>query len=311
MSRPFVRINPKFLNPLLSLAATKFFLCSAICYYPDGVSVAPQDVPCNGGSSNSVCCGPGYACLSNKICKRNNETLDNLSSQTYVRGSCTDKKWLSAGCPSFCLANRDGGEGMKKCENSNSDSYCCLQGSRCTSKCNKGPVIIRFPGEPSTMTTIDVTVTSEPVLSTGQSNTTGTNLGLQTTTGSSSSSQASSSSKVLSSDVAVKHSQSLPNSSKAGLGVGLVLGSIAVALGMWVVWKRIRRPKPARVPPHNDDSNQDKDKDAKNLAETGTSVYQIEPLVRHELEWDNNARELPVETNSRHEADTISPSSDI
>ena len=140
--------------------------CEAICYYPDGVHVAPQDVPCNGGSSNSVCCGPGYACLSNRICMRTNKTLDDVSSQKFVRGSCTDRKWLSAACPSFCTGNQEGGEGMEKCEGSDEDSYCCLEGALCTDKCDEGPVIIRFQGEPSVVTTVGVTATEIRVLST-------------------------------------------------------------------------------------------------------------------------------------------------
>lgn len=77
--------------------------CAGICYYPDQETIAPQDVPCRGGSGDSPCCGPGYACVSNGLCMRNNDTLDVNSADEYVRGSCTDKNWRSAACPSFCI----------------------------------------------------------------------------------------------------------------------------------------------------------------------------------------------------------------
>ena len=63
--------------------------CAGICYYPDQETIAPQDVPCRGGS--------------NGLCMRNNDTLDVNSADEYVRGSCTDKNWRSAACPSFCI----------------------------------------------------------------------------------------------------------------------------------------------------------------------------------------------------------------
>ena len=87
------------------------FVVSAvsICYYPDG-STAPQDTPCKNDGGNSTCCGQGYACLSNSICMSvPGLTNDPNSQSTYVRGSCTDKSWLSPSCPLFCLNPKFGG----------------------------------------------------------------------------------------------------------------------------------------------------------------------------------------------------------
>jgi hypothetical protein len=58
----------------------------AACYYPNG-RLAPNDVPCQDDTAHTTCCGLGYACLSNGICKVTSESLGKL------RGSCTDQSW--------------------------------------------------------------------------------------------------------------------------------------------------------------------------------------------------------------------------
>ena len=99
--RAIIPQNPLFL--LLFLSFLCLPLCEAICYYPDGETIAPQDVPCQNGPGDSVCCGPGYACLSNGLCMGNNATHDGHSLVPYGRGSCTDKRWRSSACPAFCI----------------------------------------------------------------------------------------------------------------------------------------------------------------------------------------------------------------
>ena len=299
MSRSTTGTIGRLLFCLILLATNSFNRCTALCYYPDGIHVAPQDVPCNGGSSDSVCCGPGYACLSNKICMRNNQTLDDHSSQLYVRGSCTDKKWLSASCPSFCTANQDGGEGMKKCENSETDSYCCLQGSKGTSKCDKGPVIIRFQGQPSAITTIGVTATSSLAMSTGLGNRTEVN----------GATQSASESRPVSSSSAVEEARAQSSSSgwKIGIGVGVPLGVLAVTLGTYLIWRKTRQAKLAAASPDNNIVDHEIDKDNGRPGEHRSSTNQMEPFLRHELDWNNYTRELPVEENLRHEAGASTP----
>src|ERR1700710_1323882 len=98
------------------------------CYYPNG-DVTPADVACSDSTDEAACCGQGYACLSNGICMRNEETIDANSQNTYVRGSCTDSSWKSSFCPNFCVdPERDdvaGGEGMGKCLGTSLDMYFC------------------------------------------------------------------------------------------------------------------------------------------------------------------------------------------
>lgn len=84
--------------------------CAGICYFPDQQTIAQQNFPCRGGSDDSPCCGTSYACVSNGLCMKSNDTFD-VNSAEYVRGSCTDKTWRSAACPSFCI----GPKGMLLC----------------------------------------------------------------------------------------------------------------------------------------------------------------------------------------------------
>ena len=129
----------------------------AICYYPDGTSISPQDVPCSDDGGDSTCCGPGYACLSNKICMATSATANDEHGNPpskYVRGSCTDKTWRSSACPAFCLnpnkPNQDlisGGEGMAKCPNTSDDVYYCVDFNQHAVDCSNNQNVLRFPGQ--------------------------------------------------------------------------------------------------------------------------------------------------------------------
>ena len=67
------------------------------CYFPDGTYVA-ADRPCiDNGTQGGFCCGPGYTCLSDKVCYQ-------ASTSRYARGSCTDETFRSPSCPQFCLS---------------------------------------------------------------------------------------------------------------------------------------------------------------------------------------------------------------
>lgn len=120
----------------------------AICYYPDG-SAASQDTPCNDETAESACCGQGYACLSNGVCKATGDELQKPGASTYVRGSCTDSNWRSSYCPSFCVNpqydNVAGGEGMGLCEDTSRVLFYCIDGLsvNCTSEEN----VLLFVGE--------------------------------------------------------------------------------------------------------------------------------------------------------------------
>lgn len=98
----------------------------AICYFPDGITVATNDVPCE-GSDKSACCGPGFACLSNHICKWTEAVAGTKPNTLFFRGSCTDPTFNSENCPLFCLGpgeTPNGGIGISQCPNSETLFYC-------------------------------------------------------------------------------------------------------------------------------------------------------------------------------------------
>ena len=83
----------------------------ALCYFPDGKTVAKGYLPCL-DNGNSFCCGVGYACLSNQLCEslspNNLTSLDKELQTSFVRGACTDPAWKDSNCPSFCITASNG-----------------------------------------------------------------------------------------------------------------------------------------------------------------------------------------------------------
>lgn len=97
-----------------------FLEANATCYNPHG-DIILGDTACH-SDGYSPCCGQGYACLSNGICKTTKYTVID-DSNTYGRGSCTDPTFKDAGCPLFCPG--DNNFGVIKCEASGRDRYFC------------------------------------------------------------------------------------------------------------------------------------------------------------------------------------------
>ncbi|KAB8216557.1 hypothetical protein BDV33DRAFT_178682 [Aspergillus novoparasiticus] len=83
------------LFPLVCLVPT--ILTAIPCYFPDGSPAPWQHRPCNGDSTNAMCCGIGWGdtCQADGLCLGTNE-------QRY-RGSCTDSTWQSDKCLGLCL----------------------------------------------------------------------------------------------------------------------------------------------------------------------------------------------------------------
>jgi hypothetical protein len=73
------------------------------CYYPSG-GLAPG-LPCFPDRPNSQCCGFGWTCLSNGLCKTGPSNEKNFKSQFY-RAGCTDQTWNSTSCAQFCRASK-------------------------------------------------------------------------------------------------------------------------------------------------------------------------------------------------------------
>jgi hypothetical protein len=73
------------------------------CYFPSGGLTG--GAACFPDQENSRCCGYGWTCMSNGLCKVSQANLQNFKLQ-YYRGSCTDKTWDSPSCPHVCLDSR-------------------------------------------------------------------------------------------------------------------------------------------------------------------------------------------------------------
>lgn len=136
---------------LVFLSLTQLFTqVNAVCYFPNGV-IAPNDTPCRDDTSNSVCCGQGYACLTNGLCQATGEELQKPGATEFVRGGCTDKTWRSSSCPSFCIENGvdnvGGGTGLSKCPNTDRDIYWCINKNYQSADCDTGVGLLFFPGK--------------------------------------------------------------------------------------------------------------------------------------------------------------------
>ncbi|PTB63350.1 hypothetical protein BBK36DRAFT_22627 [Trichoderma citrinoviride] len=208
-----------FSLPLLALLLTQ---ANALCYYPDGTP-APGDVPCTDSTANSVCCGTGYACLSNGICQATGDELKKPGATEFVRGSCTDKTFRSSSCPSFCGTpdqdNVSGGEGMAKCTNTDQDLYWCINAANLALQQNEDPctdenAVVFFPASTSPK---------------GTGANTGTGTGTSTTTPTSPAETSSTEQK------------SSSNGGVIGGAVGGSLGGLAIIGGLAFFFLRRRR----------------------------------------------------------------------
>lgn len=96
------RLQSQNLCLLLTLTILIPLGSSASCYYPSR-NLASGDSVCQPKADVSACCGPGYACLGNLLCRKTKESSgDSLAIGAVVRGSCTDQTFSSPSCPQFC-----------------------------------------------------------------------------------------------------------------------------------------------------------------------------------------------------------------
>ncbi|EGR44730.1 uncharacterized protein TRIREDRAFT_111955 [Trichoderma reesei QM6a] len=259
-------ISKFFSRPLLALLVTQ---SSALCFYPDGTP-APGDVPCTDSTANSVCCGTGYACLSNGICQATGDELKKPGATEFVRGSCTDKTFRSSSCPSFCGTpgqdNVGGGEGMAKCDNTKQDLYWCINAANIALQekedpCSDQDAVVFFPGTPTVLTTINVA--PKPTSTSTSTSTTSTPTTMATSTSSSSASPTRTGSPDTATSTSTPTSQAETSptteqkkSSNAGViggAVGGSLGGIAVIGILAFIFLRRRRGGSSKATVHEMD----------------------------------------------------------
>ena len=87
---------------------------NATCYNPDG-SELPGNYPCS-FPNLSTCCGEGWDCLSNGLCRQHGTT-------GYAQSTCTNPSYEN--CNSFCNQSQFDGFGeVSRCE-PDGNSWCC------------------------------------------------------------------------------------------------------------------------------------------------------------------------------------------
>ena len=77
------------------------------CYFPGG-DLAANYSPCDEYAYNSLCCLPGWACLSNKLCVVTDSSPGNVEFPigTSIRGTCENPNWNATACGDFCLGTK-------------------------------------------------------------------------------------------------------------------------------------------------------------------------------------------------------------
>ena len=143
------------------------------CYKSDGTE--SPDIPC-GFPNLSTCCGDGWDCLSNGLCRQHGTTA-------YSQSTCTNPSYER--CLGFCNQSQfDGFTEVSRCE-PNGNSWCCagaagqeLGGPKCCDT-NDTTFLEPYPfsaiGTPSdsplipTSTSSSITLTNQAINSKGQS----------------------------------------------------------------------------------------------------------------------------------------------
>lgn len=68
-----------------------------VCYSPSGAVLQGYGI-CSSSTGSSLCCAAEDDCLSNTLCATHNST--------FYRGGCTNKSYLTEGCPAFCKTGK-------------------------------------------------------------------------------------------------------------------------------------------------------------------------------------------------------------
>ncbi|KAF2665709.1 hypothetical protein BT63DRAFT_459286 [Microthyrium microscopicum] len=100
------------------------------CFFPSGV--VSFGAPCYDDHETSRCCGFGWSCMSNGLCKTGPSNEKNFKSQ-FFRGSCTDQTWGNPACNDICRGaedNLDSSQPLQVCD-STTGTYCCERDFNC------------------------------------------------------------------------------------------------------------------------------------------------------------------------------------
>jgi hypothetical protein len=75
--------NKPFIFALLWMGLFAWTTVSEACYFPDGIQ-ATDNTPCYKNGTVSVCCGPGFTCLSNGLCQQGQNLLHGRAMRVQV-----------------------------------------------------------------------------------------------------------------------------------------------------------------------------------------------------------------------------------
>ncbi|KAI1842388.1 hypothetical protein JX266_011429 [Neoarthrinium moseri] len=248
------------------------------CYDPAGYRF--DDIPCsNDTSQHSLCCGPGWTCLDNKVCRYTGTTQPALVYNTLVRGTCTDETFQSDACPQFCLAG-DANKNGNFIQNCNNGTGCCMIGGAACSCLPGAPDALDFGTTNILQSQSVIPLVEKDVSSSASPSTTSTT------------SAATSPSTLVADPVntSVSSSPSQPGGLSVGAvaGISVAIGLVAiVAAGFSIRYCLLRRRRDS--------------KDGKPLAENGSWIGGSDHKPFMQQTWKSEAdgeswvRELPAE----------------
>lgn len=191
-----------------------------ICYFPDGETPSPEDVPCNSTATASACCNKSNMCMDNGLC---------LFNGVMSRGSCTDKNW-GPDCPDFCTTTKDAGISLFPCSIWGEIFSCTWGDCSLNFPINGGNGVALRPSQVSKLGLPGALVSATDVLDVASVTATGAK---GTTSPSSSSSSSSSSASVVSNDDGAKYTAGEMAGVGAGVGAPLLLALMGALFLLW------------------------------------------------------------------------------
>ncbi|KAF2093989.1 hypothetical protein NA57DRAFT_80992 [Rhizodiscina lignyota] len=216
------RVYPKLILLVLLPA-----LIEAACYMPNGTEVPGDSVqPCNQvQNTHSTCCGTNFTktdlandiCDANGLCQNWVTYPDGRTEKSWYREYCTDQTWNTP----FCLKNvcfTNGTEWGKTALSQCSDGTWCCGSDEESTCCQTGSNKFRLAA----------TVGASTSTSTQSTSTTSTPR------------KTSSTSSASASATSLSRNTSITDGAKAGIAVGVVVGTVALAGFGYLIWRRIK-----------------------------------------------------------------------
>ncbi|KAF9734893.1 hypothetical protein PMIN06_008303 [Paraphaeosphaeria minitans] len=228
---------------------------AAECYANNGslyANTAATYVPCNltavENGGHSSCCAIGDLCMTNGLCMEpSNEAK---GANHYWRNGCTDKTWKDPSCPNFCWGEEEPNHYnafIFYCFDPKNEFCCTPQGTleagvtgRNTSCCNDEDLVFKA----SAPVILGTAVAALPrISSTTISSISSSASSTSTITQSSFTTSATAVEETVTSSTptATSESSGMSSGAKAGMGVGITLGVLAVLAILGVLFFMRRR----------------------------------------------------------------------